>query len=157
MGDIREFSVQIITAAAKHGIPYSTVGGIIRQESGAEPLACRHEPGYRWLYYPERVKPVTCSLTTEKIFQMTSWGLMQVMGAVYREYGFEGWLSKVICDIEAQLEYGCLHLGKKIKKFGLEGGIVAYNSGSPRRKEDGTYVNQYYLDAVLRYTEEVNF
>jgi soluble lytic murein transglycosylase-like protein len=85
------------------------------------------------------------------MLQKTSFGLMQVMGAVFREYGFEGWLSQIVTSPELQLEFGCKHLSKKIRRYGKESGIAAYNAGSPRRKPDGKFVNQYYVDNVLRY------
>ena len=148
--DEREQKRLVEIFADKYGLPREVLYGVILKESRFNPLACRFEPHYRWLFYPDQVKPMDCSLATEKTFQMTSWGLMQVMGAVFREYGFKGWLTAIPGDVEAQLDYGCKHLKKMIKRWGLEGGILAYNAGSPRKNDQGQYINQAYLDGVLK-------
>lgn len=148
----RIFTVIKETAKA-HKLPVELVYGICMQESALNPLAVRYEPNYRWLYFPEEVKPTICSLTTEKTLQKTSWGLMQVMGAVVREYGFEGWLTEMVAGTSLQLRYGCKHLSKLIARWGLEGGIVAYNAGSPRIGNDGKYINQLYLDRVMTHSK----
>jgi hypothetical protein len=130
-------------------IPAEIVFGVCMAESALNPLAVRYEPAYRWPYKPGDVKPDGCSYATEKAMQMTSWGLMQVMGAVFREYGYTGWLSALPGDIWTQVDYGCRHLSKKIKRYGLERGILAYNSGRPIKDEYGRFINQYYLNRVL--------
>jgi len=126
----------------------SVVYGVCVKESRLEPAACRYEPHYKWLFQPDSVKPAICSEATEIIMQKISWGLMQVMGAVYRELGYRGWLSEITADVDAQLMYGCLHLADKIGRHGLRGGLSAYNAGSPTDKNRG------YVDDVLRFAGE---
>lgn len=145
----------IINVAKRHNLDPAIVYGICRQESAFNSLAVRHEPAYKWVWKPKEVKPQYCSLDTERMLQKTSFGLMQVMGAVFREYGFDGWLTEVIVKPELQLDYGCRHLSKKIAKYGQDGGIAAYNSGSPRFTPDKKYVNQYYVDNVLKFASIV--
>ena len=128
--------------------------GIVKKESNGDQFACRFEPNYKWLYYPDQVKPISCSLDTEKTLQKISWGLMQVMGAVYREYGYKGWLSIIPGNIEIQLRFGCKHLSNKIEKYGINEGLLAYNSGSPRKNEEGKYINESYLKDVLKFADE---
>ena len=130
------------------------VYGICARESAFDPFACRYEPNYRWLYSPSKVKPATCSLDTETMLQKTSWGLMQVMGGVFREYGFKGWLSSIPADPRIQLQYGCMHLATKIRKYGMEGGIAAYNAGIPDANRDGAIDNPAYVQAVLKFSKE---
>lgn len=144
----------IESIATRHGLDPAIVSGICMQESSLNPDAARHEPEYRWVLRDTRLKPPTCTIETELVFQRTSWGLMQVMGAVFREQGLSGWLNAVVKDPALQLEYGCRHLKKKIQTWGLEPGILAYNAGTPRRDAAGRYVNQYYLDNVLRFAKE---
>jgi hypothetical protein len=141
--------------AEKHGLEAGIVYGVCMQESQLNFLAVRYEPHYRWLWKPQEVRPRICSLETERTLQKMSFGLMQVMGAVFREYGFSGWLTNVVSSPRVQVEYGCKHLAKKIQKYGPDKGILAYNSGSPRKNAAGEYVNQYYLDNVLKY--QANF
>lgn len=140
--------------AIKYDLDPSLVYGICLHESLLDNNAARYEPDYRWLYRPETVKPRHSSLRTEQALQRTSIGLMQVMGAVYREYGYRGWLPALFADVEKQLDYGCRHLAAKIKKHGALAGIAAYNAGTPIRYADGRFVNQSYVDKVLAAAEE---
>jgi len=61
----------------------------------------------RWLAKEVQLRGYTAG--TERILQRTSWGLMQIMGAVARERGFRGWLTE-LCDPAVNLEWGCRHL-----------------------------------------------
>ena len=112
-------------------------------ESAMNPSAVRFEQGWKYFYNPEEVKPPGISAATERIMQMCSWGLMQVMGAVYREYGYRGFLHKVTPN--DQLFFGCKHLRRKIEKYGFKEGVQAYNTGSPRN--DGNYS---YYEKVMK-------
>lgn len=147
------YRAQITSAAQKHRIDPALVYAVCRQESGMDQHAFRYEPAYRWLVSPNMVKPMTCSVESEIMLQKTSIGIMQVMGAVFREYGFTGWLSALFGDMNRQLDYGCLHLAKKISRYGLPAGIAAYNSGSPRELSNEKFVNQHYVDNVIGYME----
>ena len=93
----------------------------------------------------------------------TSWGLMQVMGAVAYEEGLhkmenpiERWPSAML-NPEIGIEMGCRHLKRKFDKYGPEVGNVyaAYNGGSPRVGKDGFLVNQLNVDRFLRYYSRV--
>jgi len=95
---------------------------------------------------------------TELLFQQTSWGLMQIMGAVARERGFRGWLTE-LCDPATNLEWGCRHLCWMIdhnNAYGLpdyritpEDLAAAWNWGS-RMVVDGKYANEDYVKRVVR-------
>ncbi len=138
--------------AQQFNLPPDLVYGICMKESGMDSKAVRYEPGYKWTIDPRKVrgKPALCSSLTEIQLQKMSYGLMQVMGAVLREHGYMGWLASILCSPREQLEYGCRHLAQKIKQYGREQGIAAYNSGSPRFS-GGKLVNRSYVDDVLRY------
>lgn len=144
----------IAAQADRFGVPREIVYGVCMKESGMDPFACRYEPKYRYLVRVEKVKPANCSLATETILQMTSFGLMQVMGGVFREYGLTGWLTRVIADPELQLSYGTRHLAGKIKRYGLEPGIAAYNAGVPDPDHDGDIDNPEYVKAVLDFSRQ---
>lgn len=150
--DSGKLILPITEAAKKHNINSAIVYGIIKAESGYngkfELTAARYEPTYQWLYKPQEVKPAICSLATETCLQRTSIGLMQVMGAVYREYGYRGWLTDLFKNIKLQLDYGCKHLAGKIKRYGELRGISAYNAGSP------TSSNAGYVAKVVAYSKE---
>jgi soluble lytic murein transglycosylase-like protein len=140
-----ELKTYIEKWATKYEIDPAIVFGIVMKESQGLPWAIRYEPAYKWLFEVNKVKPSICSVYTEEMLQKCSWGLMQVMGAVFREYGFEGWLTELATDIDRQIQYGTKHLAKKIKKYGVDRGISAYNAGVPISG------NREYVEEVKKY------
>jgi soluble lytic murein transglycosylase-like protein len=146
--------------ADKYGLDPAIVYGVCMQESNMDPKATRYESGYRWLYKVDQCATENnIAPGVEKRQQMTSWGLMQVMGGVLRELDYKGRLSDILYAPEKQLDYGCRHLLGKIKKYGLDLGILAYNSGSPTKNKEGIRFpadrqpNAYYLKKVLEYSK----
>lgn len=149
--------VSLVVERTKEGpIPPALVLGIIETESGGNPCAARYEQNYRWTI-PSARRPGNCTQNTETVMQKTSWGLMQVMGAVAREYGYSGWLNS-LTDPETNITVGVTHLEKLHKRFfkkhGMGGVIAAYNAGSPRVGTDGKFVNQKYVDLVKANAEK---
>ena len=139
--------------ADRYGLPKATICGVIETESSWRPGAYRHEPTYSWLW-PSRAGPFVppgVTRATEEMAQRTSWGLMQVMGAVAREYGcVEPFVGSVLCDPQQGVEYGCKHLARLVQRFGsLVDGVAAYNAGVPKRVRGGDYANQTYVDKVI--------
>lgn len=112
-------------------------------ESSLNPWAYRYEPGYKWL--------VGTDLTpSERTGQMMSWGLMQVMGAVAREYGYIGYFTE-LCEPAVGIGYGMRHLRRYWDKHqNWPDTIASYNAGRPVRV-DGRYVNQPYVDKILKW------
>lgn len=140
--------------AKKHGLPPAIVYGICVTESALNHNAYRYEPDYRWTVDPKISRPSGCSIVSEEMLQKTSLGVMQVMGATFREQGFDGWLPEVFGNISLQLEHGCRYLARQVKRFGsVEAGLAAYNAGRPVRMAGGEYVNQKYVDKVLTNAE----
>jgi soluble lytic murein transglycosylase-like protein len=143
-----DFNPLIKTCAEKYALDPAIVFGICMKESSMEQFAVRYEPAWKWFVNHPPGQPRNCSDATERVLQATSFGIMQVMGAVFREYGFKGWLTMVLAFPEMQLEYGCRHLAGKVKRFGLNGGISSYNAGSP------VAWNQEYVDGVIGFSQE---
>lgn len=163
-------SQYVTVVARQYKLPEQLVQAIVAVESGADRFAMRTEPRYTWLWDVARRRPyqVTVarasertpaadfsapagiSLHTEWIGQQTSWGLMQVMGAVAREHGFAGHFPG-LCDPLEGLHYGCRYLARLRDRFlaehGWRGVVAAYNAGAPRRDGAG-FVNQRYVDKV---------
>ncbi|MFP5223119.1 MAG: transglycosylase SLT domain-containing protein [Acidobacteriota bacterium] len=144
----------MIDAAAKaHGLPAGIVAAIVQVESSANTFAARYEPDYPYLWNVStgkayRVRPAERSLDrapadfsaprgvsvhTEWISQQTSYGLMQVMGAVARELGFAWPFLTQLCDPSVGMEFGCRLLAKLkrtyLAKYGWEGVLRGYNGG----------------------------
>jgi soluble lytic murein transglycosylase-like protein len=84
--------------------------------------------------------------------QSTSWGLMQVMGFNARDLGFKRrWLVE-LCRPEIGIDLGCQFLARLVAKYdSTEDAVSAYNQGAPRKRADGTYRNQHYVDRVMSY------
>lgn len=131
----------ILDAAKQHGLPWHLVHAVCQVESSFNPWAYRYEGHYRWLVG----EPLSA---TEQVAQRMSWGLMQVMGAVAREYGMTGPLTTLL-DPVTGLQYGCRHLARFFDRHrNWPDAISAYNRGAPRKYDDGRYLNQGYVDAV---------
>lgn len=163
-----EIRQQVHRAAEHYGLSRNLVAAIVQVESGGDPWAHRVEPGYRWLWDVEAGKPYTldkptlipkdfpspplASRQTEFWGQKSSWGLMQVMGAVAREQGFRSSYLTLLCDPREGLGAGCRHLVTLHRRFGADHGwvgvVAAYNWGHPSYEEDGSFLNQGYVDKV---------
>jgi len=141
-----EITAAIQEAALAAGLPISIVRGVVCQESTGEPTATRYEPAFYQEYIKEK-------WPGEKD-RATSWGLMQIMGQTARERGFRGEFAELLTP-EIGLYWGCRQLNvlkaRHFAKRGWEGVLAAYNAGSPRKRDDGKYVNQGYVDKVLKY------
>jgi soluble lytic murein transglycosylase-like protein len=159
---IEDIPSQIRKTVESHDLPPSLVKAIVRVESAGEPWAMRYERAYRWLWDNEKKRPyrgdpdlitpfIGSSAQTELVGQKTSWGLMQIMGAVAREYGFRDPFLSSLCEPKHGLEYGCIHLVRLRDRFfsehGWHGVAAAYNAGSPRYKA-GNFINQPYVDKI---------
>lgn len=130
-------------AAQKHGLDFWTLVAQVERESSGNPLAMRWEPGYRWFYPPGTIP----SDEQEKLFQMTSWGLLQIMGATARELGYREpatlWPSSPLkLDPVTALDLGCVYLKKMLTRWGgaTRDGLSAYNAGHPTANNYGNYV-----------------
>lgn len=135
--------------------PY-IVAGIIDVESSWNPLAIRVEP--EWKYYlsiGRFAKINNITFETEKTLQRCSHGLMQIMGSVLREIGYQGNLTGMY-DVELNLHYGCKKLKMFMDKYENETRkyLSAYNAGHY------TQTNAYYVNKVINASkyifEEIN-
>ena len=112
-------------AAARHELDPAVVCALIEQESAWNPHALRYESAFRARY----VSPLGLP-PTEEIARSISWGLMQVMGQVAREYGFTGKFLSELCEPEIGVEVGCCVLASKFARAGEEM-ATGNRSGSP--------------------------
>lgn len=133
---------------------YSHVCGIVKTESNFDPFAYRYETNYSYLFKVSTfAQKLNITENSEKILQKSSYGLMQIMGAVARERGFEGQLLQLV-DPDINIYYGCKHLkwysdNYKYKDTDL---ISAYNQGKVRYR-NSEYANQDYVNKVLKNAE----
>lgn len=140
-------------------VPLDLVLAIITHESKGDQWASRFEPMWpeRWMWYPrEMAEKANISLDTERTLQKTSFGLMQVMGAVAREFGHKGNLMMLI-QPEISITYGCKKLHWLMERYHGETDVIsAYNQGKPMKTPGGLYGNQKtYVDPVCAYLREI--
>jgi soluble lytic murein transglycosylase-like protein len=114
------------TIASAHGLDPALACAVVEQESAWDACAIRYEPGFRARYVaPLELPP------TEEIARSISWGLMQVMGQVAREQGFQRPFLSALCDPSAGLTFGCIVLAAKLAAASgdVSRGLTLWNGG----------------------------
>ncbi len=141
--------------SARFALPPWLISGIIATESGGEPWAVRFEAAFRAHYVPDQCQTFGASHETERTTRACSWGLMQIMGQVAREYGYKGEFLSELCHPATGMEYSCRHLArfraKYLDSLGWAGVAAAYNAGTPHKDAEGRFLNQQYVDKVMKY------
>lgn len=153
---VKPYAELIKTNAASFGLSPAVIAAICAKESSFDPKAMRYEPNYKWLWrVSEFAGSLKITFRTEEQLQCFSYGLMQVMGANARSYGFSEYLPALL-DIEKNLYFGCRHLRNLYDRFakatptdGWSDAIIsAYNAGSPRRAGPKRWINEIYVRGV---------
>lgn len=144
----------IIKSAEQFRLDANLISAVIRIESSGNPDAIRFEPRWHLFNNPQfYASHLGIERTDEEKHQATSWGLMQVMGAVARDLGFTDHMEMLLVP-ELGVFYGCKKLKKLFERYHTEEDVVsAYNQGN-NRMANGMYVNQRYVDKIygeLRY------
>lgn len=127
----------VTPTALKFGLQPSLVAAVCEQESSWNPWAIRFEPAFEARY----IKPALPDApTTREITKAMSFGLMQIMGEVAIELGWDGKFLTELCDPATGILYGC----KKLQRCYLQHrddstSLLAYNGGG----------NSFYADQVL--------
>lgn len=118
-------------AAAAQSLDPALVCAIVEQESSWNPWAMRYEPAF-FAKYVANLYTNNKITASEAYARGFSWGLMQVMGQVAREVGFDGPFLSQLCEPETGLAVGCKLLRKKLDA--LDGdvtrGLLAWNGGA---------------------------
>jgi soluble lytic murein transglycosylase-like protein len=118
-------------AAAAHSLDPVLVCSIIEQESAWNPWAMRYEPAF-FSKYVASLYTNNKIAATEAYARGFSWGLMQVMGQVARETGFDALFLSSLCDPEQGLAMGCKVLRKKFDAMASDTtrALLAWNGGA---------------------------
>jgi soluble lytic murein transglycosylase-like protein len=118
-------------AAAGQSLDPALVCSVVEQESAWNPWAMRYEPAFFTKYVASLYtnNKVTASEAYARGF---SWGLMQVMGQVAREAGFDALFLSALCDPEQGLSVGCKILRKKFDTMAGDTtrALLAWNGGA---------------------------
>lgn len=146
---------QIHLAADAWKLDRALVCAIVMQETKGNPWLTRFEPNWQYWEMPIAfASSNSVNTATERMMQSMSWGPMQIMGSVAREMGFGAELTRLALP-EFALAYSCKKLAAIFEKHPTEDdAIAAWNAGSPRKKEDGTYSNQAYVDGVHGFLQQ---
>jgi soluble lytic murein transglycosylase-like protein len=157
-----------VAEAAKPKVEFALLCSLIEQESDWNIWAWNPEPKYKWVWNVKRrapFRPLTYSEVTSPIppkdfptlagdkdqewqAQRSSWGLLQLMGAVPREYDFDGLYLTELLDPELNLYYGCIHFNKKLKRTNgnIEKALLQWNGGgNPNYPKEVLQRKQAYL------------
>lgn len=127
----------IIETAKVTGISPQLLCAVIHQESSGNPYAVRYEPAFLKRYLEDKTKktigghiPTKCSWQTEVQMRATSFGLMQIMGQVARERGFQGEFLTELCDPAVNLKWGSEFLQTLLHKHDTtEKALLRWNGG----------------------------
>src|SRR5260370_12779373 len=99
-------------AATSQSLDPGLVCAVVEQESAWNPWAIRYEP----LFFAKYVASLYTNnkvSASEAYARGFSWGLMQVMGQVARETGFDALFLSALCDPDQGLAVGCNVLRKR--------------------------------------------
>lgn len=159
-------------AADAHRVEPALLAAFVEAESSGDPKATRYEPGTaRYVDVGDALRLAVGAGVTEGEEvreQMTSWGLMQIMGFNARLLGYRSALQDLRWDITAGLELGCAWLKHLQVMFSGEIPVpsptkplafsealaCAYNHGRPARTAGGKWVVQAYVDRVAHFYRE---
>lgn len=116
--------------ATKYGLDVALVCSVVEQESGWNSWAMRYEP----LFYSHYIQPLLNNgqvhTMTEATARATSYGLMQLMGQVAREFGFKGQFLTELCDPDTGLDWGCQKLAACLKATAtVPDALLRWNGG----------------------------
>ncbi len=148
---VQELSEQIIFWSKINGLNPDLVAAICAHESSFNPNVMKYEPTWKYTVNPKPFcKLLHVDSPTEITLQKFSYGLMQCMGSVAREYGFTDYFFKML-QVDNALQYGCKHLkvylavnnGDETKAISsYNWGHVEYWPGT------SIFKNQPYIDSV---------
>ena len=118
-------------AAAAQSLDPALVCAVVEQESGWNPWAIRFEPAFFAKYVANLYTNNKIS-ASEAYARGFSWGLMQIMGQVARETGFDALFLSALCDPEQGLATGCKVLRKKFDAMAgdMTRALLAWNGGA---------------------------
>lgn len=153
---LRDYVVLVKNICSTESVNPLLILAIIYQESRGRPWVTRYEKDYAYLYLPLHYKDLLMiSMETEVVHQKTSWGLMQIMGGLAREKGFDDY-HPALCIPATNIAYGTRILSHLLNLHPfLDDTIASYNAGSPRKREDGTYTNQVYVNNVKAWIKDI--
>lgn len=167
---MNNFSSEILRTSAAFKLDPDLVAAQVMIESGSDEWAFKPEPRYQYFWDVSTRKPFRAvtdaellaktppidfpclagSQSQEWLGQQTSWGLLQIMGAVARENGFRGAFLSELCDPVTNLTLGCGHLAELLQwaQGNFDQALAAYNGGKGGNITP-PFRNQAYADKIM--------
>ncbi len=118
-------------SAKRNGVEPALIKAFIQNESRWDVNASRYEPHLK----------------------DSSWGLMQVLLKTAKWMMNDASLTiPQLVTPKVNIEVGTRYIKYQLKRYGgnIKDAIAAYNAGSVRKKSDGSYRNQAYVDKVYK-------
>lgn len=136
--------------ALKYNLDYKLLDAIIQVESSYNIYAVRFEAKSKSFVIPSKFAKINfITDETEEMLQKFSWGICQVMGSTARWLGYQGPIPH-LCNADTNLNWACRFISRLKDQHGvIENIIASYNAGSVRRKPDGSFINQAYVNKVV--------
>jgi soluble lytic murein transglycosylase-like protein len=145
---------EIVSGVCKNlGVDADLMCAIFTVESAWDPYAVRFEPIFNISRHPAEkyAKKLGITAETERTLARCSWGLGQVMGTTARHLGFDGPLP-MLCDPYTGATWAVRYMLRLQKRFpDRNDQIAAYNAGTATFDTYKRYVNQAYVDKVLKH------
>jgi hypothetical protein len=150
------YAKEISQKARKYRVPPELLAALIQEESRFDIWATRTEPHYKLNKVVQREARAHSkrfngipTVQTEIDDRSRSYGLMQPMGQVAREQGFNNQFLAELYLPENSIEQGAKLLRKKFDRYGTDtlAVISSYNQGTAR-KQGGTFTNARYVYRV---------
>lgn len=128
------------------------VAALIETESGGNPHKAFYDSDHTPLEKPVQwAEKLGLPTNTERMYQRTQWGLLQIYGTVARQRGFDLPEMTLLCQPAINLEVGLRHIEWLIPQVHSEDDlIVAWRYGLSRQMHSSTYSQeqQAYLQQV---------
>lgn len=138
--------------SAEFVLDKSLIKALIQTESSFNEVAYRYEANFYKKYIKDNPLYFNHHLYNEPKKISASYGLCQLMYTTALEIGLSFTSEpEILYDPELNIHYGCQFLRKKINLYGLELGILAYNSGHPRTNSPKDEHNYIYLQKIAKY------
>jgi hypothetical protein len=154
------YNGMIQKSTALYGLEFNLIKAIVKTESNYNPRALRFEPKYKWLYsVKECASILRIDVFTLEMMQKTSWGLTQIMGAIY----FEKIASKpkemdfasVLLDPEVNISLCCQIVAGIIKKHKTNDVSIIYDLYNSGRAVEGDS-NQENVNRFKKNYDEIS-
>lgn len=154
------FKNEIETAAKEYNLDPSLIAAFAYVESSFNPEAFRYEPKFRKKYIDFHPRYSKLDPQVQTLLS-TSCGLLQVMGVVAHESGLPLACLEDLFKPEIGIKYGCKQLKQLFERYWqssperlIPNVVAAYNAGTAKLGDKGGYMNQGYVDKVLRKLKE---